>query len=113
MMSMVQMILSSFQLLLIMLPTSQQLPEYIKLAALFDAKSGQQEAAFQRAIEMVNDDRTVLTRSLLSLALAHYPTDDSFKASKKLCELLAPGVAAIFGPSSPVSANHVMSVSEA
>ena len=82
-------------------------------AALFDGNSGPQEAAFQRAIDMVNDDRTILTRSLVTMDIARYPQDDSFKASKKLCELIQPGIAAIFGPSSPFSANHVQSVSEA
>ena len=32
---------------------------------------------------------------------------------KKLCELIQPGIAAVFGPTSPFSANHVQSVSEA
>ena len=34
---------------------------------------------------------------------ARYPQDDSFKASKELCELIRPGVAAIFGPTSSFS----------
>ena len=80
---------------------------------MFDDNSGPQEAAFQRAIDMVNDDRTILTRSLVTKSIARYPQDDSFKASKKLCELIQPGIAAVFGPSSPFSANHVQSVSEA
>ena len=39
--------------------------------------------------------------------MANYPADDSFKASKKICELILPGVAAIFGPVSATSSNHV------
>lgn len=62
---------------------------------------------------MVNDDRTILTRSLVKEALGTYPRDDSFKASRKLCELIRPGVAAIFGPTSPITSNHVQSVSDA
>ena len=46
-------------------------------------------------------------RSLVSVDLGNYPGDDSFKASKKLCELIRPGVVAIFGPNSPTTANHV------
>ena len=80
---------------------------------MFDDNSGPQEAAFQRAIDMVNDDRTILTRPLVTKSIARYPQDDSFKASKKLCELIQPGIAAVFGPTSPFSANHVQSVSEA
>ena len=35
------------------------------------------------------------------------------KASRKLCELLQPGLGAIFGPTSQTTANHVQSVSQA
>ena len=45
--------------------------------------------------------------------VATYPQDDSFKASKKLCDLVRPGIAAIFGPTSAFASNHVQSVSEA
>ena len=62
---------------------------------------------------MVNWDRTVLATSLLSPSIGTLPPGDSFKASKKVCELVAPGVAAIFGPVSTVTANHIQSVSEA
>ena len=62
---------------------------------------------------MVNDDRTLMTRSPLTYSLGTYPSDDSFKASRKLCELIEPGVASIFGPTSPVSSSHVQSISDA
>ena len=81
--------------------------------ALFEEGSEPQQRAFLRALEMVNDDRTTMTRSRLSDIIGTFPKDDSFKASRRLCELVEPGVAAIFGPSSPISANHVQSVSEA
>ena len=103
------------------------LPEVVKLGreeeegavhractgALFDEGAEAQMAAFTHSIEMVNDDRTTMSRSLLTETLATYPTDDSFKASRKLCDLVERGVAALFGPISPISANHVQSVSEA
>jgi ionotropic glutamate receptor len=82
-------------------------------AALFDDNSGPQEAVLQRAIDMVNDDQTIRARSLVPKGIARYPQDDSFKASKKLCVLIQPEIAAVFGPTSPFSANHVQSVSEA
>ena len=86
----------------------------------------------------VNDNlmsRMTLSRSRVSEVVATYPRDDSFKvdttttflfppitlvvlnsltcmqASRKLCELIKDGVAGIFGPVSPVSSNHVQSVS--
>ena len=82
-------------------------------------------------------DRTMMSRSRLTEAVSIFPSDDSFKAilqyflelgiilfqgqnvikssqaSRKLCELLEPGLGAIFGPTSPSAANHVQSVSQA
>ncbi|XP_023349086.1 glutamate receptor ionotropic, kainate 2 isoform X2 [Eurytemora carolleeae] len=104
----------AFLILLSSKLTSSALPPVIKIAALFDETHGKsQELAFHRAVKMVNDDRTILTRSLVSPDIGNYPWDDSFKASKKLCELIMPGVAAIFGPTSPTASNHVQSVSDA
>ena len=62
---------------------------------------------------MVNDDRTILSRSRVhGLDVAKYPQDDSFKASKQLCDLVSPGIVAIFGPTSTLASNHVQSVAE-
>ena len=79
----------------------------------------------------------MMSRSRLTEAVSIFPSDDSFKAilqyflelgiilfqgqnvikssqaSRKLCELLEPGLGAIFGPTSPSAANHVQSVSQA
>ena len=49
-------------------------------------------------MEAVNDDRTILTKSLVTTDINDYPHDDSFKASKKLCEMVQSEVAGIFGP---------------
>ena len=47
------------------------------------------------------------------MSVARYPQDDSFKASKKLCDLVHPGIVAIFGPTSAFASNHVQSAAEA
>jgi len=94
------------------LKTVSGLPEVIKLAGLFDTNSASQEASFLRAITAVNDDRTILTKSLVSADVGRYPADDSFKASKKLCELIQPGVSAFFGPITESSSYHVQAVSD-
>ena len=41
-------------------------PLLLITAGLFDEASGAQEAAFMRAVTAVNDDRSILTRSLVS-----------------------------------------------
>ena len=67
-------------------------------AGIFDHESEAQKATFLRAVEAVNDDRTILTKSLVTTDINDYPHDDSFKASKKLCEMVQSEVAGIFGP---------------
>ena len=67
-------------------------------AGIFDQESEAQKATFLRAVEAVNDDRIILTKSLVTTDINDYPNDDSFKASKKLCEMVQSEVAGIFGP---------------
>merc|ERR1719412_2287737 len=64
-----------------------------------------------RAVTAVNDDRSILTRSLVSAERQRYPSDDSFKASKSLCDLILPGVAGGFGPVTPATADLVEALS--
>ena len=103
-------------------------------AGLFDTSSGAQESAFRRAVTAVNDDRSILTKSLVVAEVGRYknyilkmmmnqlkkieyvfifryPSDDSFKASKTLCDLIQPGVAGVFGPITPATASHVEATS--
>ena len=40
--------------------------------ALFDEQSGSEEAAFARGIELVNDDRTILSRSIVDMDVARH-----------------------------------------
>jgi len=90
------------------------LPDVVKLVSLFDeGQDNLQEAAFHHAIEMVNEDRTILTRSRVSYSVSKLPAGDSFKASKKICELVQPGVVSVFGPISSGTASHIQSVTDA
>lgn len=65
------------------------------------------------SIEMVNSDRSLLHGSRLSDVIAKLTPGDSFKASKKVCELIQPGVTAIIGPSDPTIGKHVQSIADA
>ena len=80
------------------------------LAGLFEQPSGPQEAAFLRAVNAVQEDRTILTKSRFEADVKRYPGDDSFKASKSLCELLRPGVAGMFGPVTSATSYHVQAL---
>ena len=78
---------------------------------LFDESDPIQEAAFRYAIERVNTNRNVLARnSKLTTTSERLPPNDSFTASKKVCQMFRNGVAAIFGPTSDDSCNHVQSM---
>ena len=48
---------------------------------------------------------------MLSADVGRYPADDSFKGSKKLCDIIQPGVSAIFGPTTPATMYHVQALS--
>ncbi|XP_059083828.1 glutamate receptor ionotropic, kainate 2-like isoform X2 [Tigriopus californicus] len=88
-------------------------PDIIRLGALFDGTEVTPlEAAFIHGINMVNDDRSILIRSRLTSAIDKVPQSDSFKASKKVCQMATSGLAAIFGPSVPSTANHIQSISD-
>ena len=85
--------LESLTLIIHTLKTERLVP-----AGIFDQESEAQKATFLRSVEAVNDDRTILTKSLVTTDINDYPNDDSFKASKKLCEMVQSEVAGIFGP---------------
>jgi ABC-type branched-subunit amino acid transport system substrate-binding protein len=81
--------------------------------SLFDDSSASEQQALLQSVKMVNDDRTILTKSeVIVRDEGTYPRDDSFKASRRLCDLIKHEVAAIFGPTAPISSNHVQSVAD-
>lgn len=58
-------------------------------------------------------DPTVLPQSRLLAQSDKLSKDDSFRATKKVCNLLSMGVAGIFGPLSDVTSMHVQSICDA
>lgn len=87
------------------------LPTTIRIGALFDRDSDEsQTKTFIHAINRVNADRNILPKSRLDARIRRIDGQDSFEASKKVCELMSEGVAAIFGPHSLDTAAHVQSI---
>lgn len=86
------------------------LPRTIRVGALFEEENEAQELAFRSAIEKINLRSDILSNSLLIDDVQHVRTHDSFHASRKVCQQVKKGVAAIFGPISTVSAAHVQSI---
>ncbi|TRY87177.1 hypothetical protein DNTS_031714, partial [Danionella cerebrum] len=75
--------------------------------------SGPEELAFKFALNTINRNRTLLPNTTLTYDIQRINVYDSFEASRKACEQLSLGVAAIFGPSHSSSADAVQSVSSA
>ncbi|XP_045125479.1 glutamate receptor ionotropic, kainate 2-like isoform X1 [Portunus trituberculatus] len=86
------------------------LPSIINIGAILDKDGDMQELAMRYAVERVNADPKMLPRSTLQTHIDRQPADDSFQASKRVCHLLSKGMAAIFGPQSENTANHVQSI---
>nr|XP_053641816.1 glutamate receptor ionotropic, kainate 2-like [Cherax quadricarinatus] len=79
---------------------------------LFDSNE-RQEVAFRYAVDAINSDRTLMAHTRLSAQIEEIPPNDSFKGSRKVCSLLNTGVAAIFGPQSGQTSDHVQSICDA
>ncbi|XP_036354915.1 glutamate receptor ionotropic, kainate 2-like isoform X2 [Octopus sinensis] len=86
------------------------LPRTIRVGALFEEENESQELAFRSAIEKINLLSEIIPNSLLIEDVQHVRTHDSFHASRRVCQQIKKGVAAIFGPISTVSAAHVQSI---
>ncbi|XP_022248257.1 glutamate receptor ionotropic, kainate 2-like isoform X2 [Limulus polyphemus] len=79
---------------------SKALPEVIKLGGLSESGNEVLQSAFRYAIDRINSDNYLLPNSRLSANVQQLEYQDSFQASRKACDLLDQGVAAIFGPQS-------------
>ncbi|XP_069947297.1 glutamate receptor ionotropic, kainate 2 isoform X3 [Cherax quadricarinatus] len=87
--------------------------DVIRIGGLFDLADERQEVAFRYAIDAINSDRTMLAHARLSAQIEEIPPNDSFRGSRKVCSLLKSGVAAIFGPQSGQTSDHVQSICDA
>ncbi|XP_068087327.1 glutamate receptor ionotropic, kainate 2 isoform X2 [Hyperolius riggenbachi] len=74
---------------------------------------GAEELAFKFAVNTINRNRTLVPNITLTYDTQKINLYDSFEASRKACDQLSLGVAAIFGPSHISSTNAVQSVCNA
>ncbi|XP_034246840.1 glutamate receptor ionotropic, kainate 1-like [Thrips palmi] len=80
--------------------------EEIRIGGLFLTTEEDCVSAFYAAIDAVNEDKDVLPDHRLVGVDVAVPEFDALEAHKRVCELLAGGVAAVLGPSSGVPATH-------
>uniref|UniRef100_A0A674NC47 Glutamate receptor n=1 Tax=Takifugu rubripes TaxID=31033 RepID=A0A674NC47_TAKRU len=89
------------------------LPQKLLRHSIESGPSGAEELAFKFALNTINRNRTLLPNTTLTYDIQRINIFDSFEASRKACDQLSLGVAAIFGPSHSSSANAVQSICNA
>ncbi|XP_030636960.1 glutamate receptor ionotropic, kainate 2 [Chanos chanos] len=104
-------------LLLLCVGYSRGMPHVLRFGGIFESietgPSGAEELAFKFALNTINRNRTLLPNTTLTYDIQRINIHDSFEASRKACDQLSLGVAAIFGPSHSSSANAVQSICNA
>uniref|UniRef100_A0A673HUX7 Glutamate receptor n=1 Tax=Sinocyclocheilus rhinocerous TaxID=307959 RepID=A0A673HUX7_9TELE len=71
------------------------------------------ELAFKFAVTSINRNRTLMPNTTLTYDIQRVNLFDSFEASRRVCDQLALGVAAVFGPSHSSSVSAVQSICNA
>ncbi|XP_064613530.1 glutamate receptor ionotropic, kainate 2-like isoform X2 [Liolophura sinensis] len=91
------------------------LPELIKIGGLFSDNEWDESVqnAFKYAVYRLNHDRTILPKTKVEADIQRVSSNDSFRASKKVCQQIDMGVCALFGPKSSNIASYVNSMSRA
>uniref|UniRef100_W5KMV6 Glutamate receptor n=1 Tax=Astyanax mexicanus TaxID=7994 RepID=W5KMV6_ASTMX len=71
------------------------------------------ELAFKFAVTSINRNRTLMPNTTLTYDIQRVNLFDSFEASRRVCDQLALGVAAVFGPAHSSSVSAVQSICNA
>ncbi|KAK3531372.1 hypothetical protein QTP70_018172 [Hemibagrus guttatus] len=72
-----------------------------------------EELAFKFAVTSINRNRTLMPNTTLTYDIQRINMFDSFEASRRACDQLSLGVAAVFGPSHSSSVSAVQSICNA
>ncbi|XP_076317496.1 glutamate receptor ionotropic, kainate 2-like [Tachypleus tridentatus] len=91
---------------------TKALPKVIRVGGVFEYSDEALLTAFRYAIDRVNADRSLLSGTRLLTEVEQVEYQDSFQASRKVCDLLSHGMAAIFGPQSVEPRTTVRSTCE-
>src|SRR5689334_20326665 len=73
----------SFSCLFLVPSSCHALPDVLHVGGLFSADEEQQEMVFRFAVDRINQDTTLLTRSTLTPQVERIAQEDSFHANKK------------------------------
>ncbi|XP_075450022.1 glutamate receptor ionotropic, kainate 1 isoform X2 [Ascaphus truei] len=97
------------------LPQASQ--QVLRVGGIFETLENEpinvEELAFKFAVTNINRNRTLLPNTTLTYDIQRINLFDSFEASRRACDQLALGVAALFGPSHSSSVSAVQSICNA
>ncbi|XP_030320304.1 glutamate receptor ionotropic, kainate 1 isoform X1 [Calypte anna] len=97
------------------LPRSGQ--QVLRIGGIFETVENEpvniEELAFKFAVTNINRNRTLMPNTTLTYDIQRINLFDSFEASRRACDQLALGVAALFGPSHSSSVSAVQSICNA
>ncbi|XP_064413496.1 glutamate receptor ionotropic, kainate 1 [Latimeria chalumnae] len=95
-------------------PTSQQV---LRIGGIFETLENEpvsvEELAFKFAVTNINRNRTLMPNITLTYDIQRINLFDSFEASRRACDQLSLGIAAVFGPSHSSSVSAVQSICNA
>ncbi|XP_067113889.1 glutamate receptor ionotropic, kainate 1 isoform X3 [Osmerus mordax] len=94
--------------------SSQQV---LRIGGIFETRERElvsvEEMAFKFAVTNINRNRTLMPNTTLTYDIQRINLYDSFEATRRVCDQLALGVAAVFGPSHSSSVSAVQSICNA
>ncbi|XP_048351176.1 glutamate receptor ionotropic, kainate 1 isoform X2 [Sphaerodactylus townsendi] len=106
-----------FLLLYLCLGIPQTSQQVLRIGGIFETVENEpvnvEELAFKFAVTNINRNRTLMPNTTLTYDIQRINLFDSFEASRRACDQLALGVAALFGPSHSSSVSAVQSICNA
>ncbi|XP_043556632.1 glutamate receptor ionotropic, kainate 1 isoform X2 [Chiloscyllium plagiosum] len=104
-------------LLTVLVIPSQSSQQVLRIGGIFETTENEpvsiEEMAFKFAITSINRNKTLMPNTTLTYDVQRINLYDSFEASRRACDQLTLGVAAVFGPSHSSSISAVQSISNA
>nr|XP_036869132.1 glutamate receptor ionotropic, kainate 1 isoform X5 [Manis javanica] len=95
----------------------QTAPQVLRIGGIFETVENEpvnvEELAFKFAVTSINRNRTLMPNTTLTYDIQRINLFDSFEASRRACDQLGLGVAALFGPSHSSSVSAVQSICNA
>ncbi|XP_054556312.1 glutamate receptor ionotropic, kainate 1 isoform X2 [Talpa occidentalis] len=95
----------------------QTAPQVLRIGGIFETVENEpvnvEELAFKFAVTSINRNRTLMPNTTLTYDIQRINLFDSFEASRRACDQLALGVAALFGPTHSSSVSAVQSICNA